>query len=116
MITTSKGHKWSKTDEGWRDEQTGLVWLPVEPGTHTHNKALKLQNDTKRLPTLGELRIAWEHDACEVIEDFEDYWYWSSSVHPDYSNLAYVLDGHYGNVYDDYRYNTFNAVRCVRSR
>lgn len=111
MITTKNGFKWSKTEDGWRDEETLLVWLPVEPGRHTHYEALKLQDDSKRLPTIGELRMACEHGACEVIEDFKDYW--SYSICPDNNDYAYKLDGHDGIVYNADR-SSGNKVRMVR--
>jgi len=45
-------------------------------------------------------------------------WFWSSSVHPVYSNSAYRLNGNHGYIYDYNRsnYNYNYAVRCVRSR
>ena len=46
-----------------------------------------------------------------------NYWFWSSSGHPDYSGNAYILVGTYGyidGVY--YRHYSSNAVRCVQSR
>lgn len=53
--------------------------------------------------------------------DLGNKWVWSSSVDPDYSNLAFRLNGlngefdFYNRSADNY-YNIFNAVRCVRSR
>ena len=48
--------------------------------------------------------------------DLGKYWFWSSSVHPDYTFSAYVLNGNNGDVGLDVSsyINDFNAVRCVR--
>lgn len=51
--------------------------------------------------------------------DLGSKWFWSSSVHPDFSSNAYLLvgdDGDIGNVYRSYDYHIVSAVRCVRSR
>lgn len=115
-MKTKSGYKWTKLKSGFRDDQTGLVWLAKESCIHTHEQSLTLQDKTKRLPTIGELRLAWEHEACEVMTDFKDHTYWSSSVHPDVSSYAYGLDGHNGYFYNYYRYHNVSSVRCVRSR
>lgn len=86
-----------------------LIWLDDEPGTYTHKEAMKLENQEKRVPTIGELRIAWEQGI-----KFEDKWYWSSSVHPYYSNNAYVFDGRDGDVDNDYRGVSDVSVRCLK--
>jgi hypothetical protein len=48
--------------------------------------------------------------------DLGDYWFWSSSVHPDYSNFADGLNGYNGGVdyYDRSYDDDYSAVRCVR--
>ena len=48
--------------------------------------------------------------------DLGNLWFWSSSVHPDYSNVAYVLYGYYGFIDGDDRSSGYvsSAVRCVR--
>lgn len=45
-----------------------------------------------------------------------NYFFWSSSVHPDSSNYAYALYGVSGHIYDPSRSYSdyFSAVRCVR--
>ena len=49
--------------------------------------------------------------------DLGNKWFWSSSVHPDDSDFAYVLNGIYGDVYYvDRSFDFNNAVRCVQSR
>ena len=48
--------------------------------------------------------------------DLGNLWFWSSSVHPVYSNDAYNLNGHNGHLYYGYRsyVGVDSAVRCVR--
>lgn len=47
--------------------------------------------------------------------DLEDYWYWSSSVHPKYPDEAYLLSGYVGVITYDSRYHDHDyAVRCVK--
>ena len=48
--------------------------------------------------------------------DLGNYWFWSSSVHPDYSNSAYLLNGFHGYVdyYSRSYASAYGAVRCVR--
>lgn len=105
---------WTKTEDGWRDNRTGLVWLPKEEETYTYGKAKKLENELKRLPTIGELRMAWEHGARDVMGDW-DYWFWSSSPVWGY---PYKVHGFLGdNGYVDNLYRSGNgAVRCVARR
>jgi hypothetical protein len=48
----------------------------------------------------------------QILPGLADNWYWSSSVHPDYSYYAYDFSGNYGDVGFDYR-SFYDAVRCV---
>ena len=48
--------------------------------------------------------------------DLGSFWFWSSSVHPDFSDNAYVLYGDNGGIDGDRGGFDINAVRCVRSR
>ena len=117
-IITSKGHSWQLLSrdffgETWKDVSSGLTWLPKEPGSHSHYDAMKLEIETKRLPTKKEFEQAEEHGIREVLDDI-NHWFWSSSVHPDVSNLAYNFYGRSGYIYyvnRSYDYNV--AVRCV---
>lgn len=87
-----------------------LIWLPDEPGKYTFEEALKLQNEEKRLPTIGELRLAFENGI-----KFADRFYWSSSVHPDYSYNAYYFGGRDGDFYLDLRdFYDHVSVRLVK--
>ena len=46
-----------------------------------------------------------------------NHWFWSSSVHPDFSNFAYDFSGRTGDFgYDGRVYADVNAVRCVARR
>lgn len=52
------------------------------------------------------------------VGDLGNTLFWSSSVHPDYPDYAFLLDGYDGGFYyNSSSYNSyFIAVRCVRSR
>ncbi len=64
-----------------------------------------------RLPTIEELKIAYQHKSKFI--NIQDYWYWSSTIsknHTSYSWLLYFVIG-----YDDFDYQYYNVfVRCVR--
>lgn len=105
---------WTKTKDGWRDNRTGLIWLPKEEGIYTYREAMRLENESKRLPTIGELRMAWEHGARDVMDDW-DHWFWSSSLVSGYPYRAHDFVG--VNGYIDYSYrDLICAVRCVARR
>lgn len=108
---TSKGFKWEMCENGsWKDLSTGLVWLPKEEGKHTHQEAIEKFKDS--LPTIEEFELAEDHGIREVLDDFKDYWFWSASLYPVFSDFARVFNGGSGGSYDDYR-DYDNSVRCV---
>jgi len=45
--------------------------------------------------------------------DLGNNWFWSSSVNPYYSHVAFDLFGGYGYVYDNLRYYSDHAVLCI---
>lgn len=117
-VITSGGHKWQLTErkdgkESWMDLQTNLTWLDKEDGNFNHYEAMEKFGD--KIPTKEMWEEAEKHNVREVLPNM-DYWFWSSSVHPDYSDYAYVLNGYNGDIYDYYRsdYSSYSAVRCVR--
>lgn len=88
-----------------------LIWLDDEPGVYSHEQAMKLENEEKRLPTIGELRMAWEQGL-----KFKRARYWSSSIDLDYTSDAYYFFGDSGRIGFGYiyGYGDFGLVRCVR--
>lgn len=112
IIKTKTGHKWKIYKNGKAKDMHpgGLTWFPKKPKTYTYDKVLKLENKSKRLPTIGELRIAWERGLSEVFKD-NDCWFWSSSENNSYG--AWFFYGNYGFVYYGSRDYVDYSVRCV---
>ncbi len=52
----------------------------------------------------------------EVLPNMKYRWFWSSSLHPGYSDYAYVFNGDYGDVDDHIRSYSGYFVRCVAGR
>jgi len=122
LVHSVSGHRWKFIEyydgdkEKWMDVQTGLVWCDVEDDTMTHYKAIELFNtDDKRLPTKEEWEEAEKHEIRFVLPNFNNKWFWSSSVHPDYSYYAYIFDGRGGDFVFD-RFNGWVSVRCISSK
>jgi len=91
------------------------IWLPEEKQKMTWEKAMEKfgpgKHPDKVLPTIGQLRRAWEKGI-----KFNDKNYWSSSVHPDFSIFAYVFDGRNGVIDVGYRGYVYVSVRCVSTK
>lgn len=51
----------------------------------------------------------------QVLPNLSDRWFWSSSVYPNVSDVAYFFYGRYGYIYNYYRKYNY-AVRCVVDR
>lgn len=96
---------------GTLDPKTGLIWLPEESGTYTYDEAVeKFNTPEKRLPTIGELRTAWENGI-----KFKNKWYWSSSLRAGHSDLGYDFhggDGDFGHIAN----YSGGLVRCIAVR
>jgi len=124
LVHSVSGHRWKFIEyydgdkEKWMDVQTGLVWCDVEDDTMTHYKAIELFNtDDKRLPTKEEWEEAEKHEIRFVLPNFNNKWFWSSSVHPDYYNCAYIFVGRDGHINNGNRYFDFyHSVRCISSK
>lgn len=116
-LVTSKLFLWKKTKKGYIDSVTGLLWYEKEPKKYSYDDAMKEFNNIKRLPTKLEWEEAENHGIREIFDDFKDDYFWSSSVHPDYSDYAYDFDGRYGVIYYVYdRAYYDHSVRCVAAR
>lgn len=118
IVITLKGFKFelvesSSAGESWKDLQTGLIWLPQEDGRYDFHQAIEKFGD--RLPTINEFELAELHGFREIVP-FKNEWYWSSSVHPNFTDLAFIFNGGNGYVsYGSRNYNVF-SVRCVSGR
>lgn len=114
LVKTKKGFVWQLLDTTgiWRDQTSMRIWLPEEPGKYNHHDAMKLETDSKRLPTKEEFEKAKEHGIREIL-DMSGKWFWSASVHPNLSDYAYFFCGGGGYVGYDYRSDDYYSVRCV---
>jgi hypothetical protein len=117
VVETSKGFEFELMErkfgdkEAWKDLTSGVTWYDVEDGKYNHHDALKRFKD--ELPTKEEFEEAEKHGFREVLQNIKDRWFWSSSVHPDYSDVAFVFVGSSGGVGIYYRDSLNGSARCV---
>jgi len=123
LVQSASGHEWKFIEyydgdkEKWMDMKTGLVWYDVEDGMMNHRKAIELFNtDDKRLPTKEEWEEAEKHEIRFVLPNFDNMWFLSSSVHPGFSNVAYVFSGRDGDIVTGLRDVAGYSVRCISSK
>ena len=96
----------------WADS-TGLIWYPAIEGTYNFDQAnLKAKELGLRLPTIEEFRQAEKEGIRKKFSDFQDKYFWSSSVSSDYRDFAWFFYGSVGYTYDYYR-SYVVSVRCV---
>jgi len=92
------------------------IWLSEEKEQTTYIQAMEKfgpgKHPDKVLPTIGQLRRAWE----KGIKFAPSRLYWSSSVDPCLSRVAYYFSGRYGYVGYGYRDDDVNSVRCISSK
>jgi len=110
--TTSSGHTWSMTENGWLDESSGLVWkCEDEEGTYTYDDAIAKFGES--LPTKEEWELAEKHGVREVLS-LDRKFYWSASVHSFSRSNAWFFYSLYGNVLIAYRFITYSVRLIVR--
>lgn len=117
VVITSKGYKFKlvsreNNKEEWLDLESNLIWGDVEPGKYTY--AESIERFGSNLPTREQFEEVEERGFIEVMSDFKDRWFWSSSVHPFDASLAYFFYGSFGYVDVDDR-SSLGSVRCVRA-
>jgi hypothetical protein len=115
----------SRTKEGkevHKDLLTGLIWSDRLQNVMTHYSAenachsllsevAKIGSVTWRLPNIEEYKEAEKNGIRKALPNM-NYWFWSSSVHRSYSNVAWVFLGGDGNT-DLGNRNFYGSVRCV---
>lgn len=112
-ITTSTGHKWTKTATHWKDESSGLLWELEPRGNMTWGDAMKFCKDNNvKMPTRHQWSEAFGHGIQEVLEDTNEKFFWSASSVSGGRNYAWVFLGDGGYVSYNVRFNTF-SVRCL---
>jgi hypothetical protein len=67
---------------------------------------------TWRLPSIEEYKKAEKNGIREALPNM-NYWFWSSSVRPDFSIVARLFDGENGNIYSYFSRDNDESVRCV---
>jgi len=103
-------YTWKISEDGHAyDCATGLLWFTKEKGEHNFEQAMTFEDQYKRLPTVGELKMAWERGLSEVFKD-NNCWFRSSSEN-DYG-YAWYFNGSVGRVAGGYR-DSDSSVRCV---
>lgn len=109
---------WTKHELGWIDNLTGLLWHSEFQTKINHYDAEKWASEQgKRLPTQEEFVEAEKH-GVRVLKDmaWKDHWFWSSSLYPGHSDVAYGFYGGNGSAYDLVTRNDSTgsvAARCV---
>lgn len=113
---TRKCFVWTHiANDSWKDETSGLIWLPKENGLYNHYQALEKETETNKIPTKKELEEAEKHGIREIF-NMECKWFWSASVHPSFSYYAYGFSGDSG-VIDFFSRGSYDgSVRCVAGR
>ncbi|MGE3610356.1 MAG: DUF1566 domain-containing protein [Bacteriovoracaceae bacterium] len=119
LVTRSKDFK-----EVHKEVSTGLLWSDRLPSTMTQYSAEKackadlkevagIAGVTWRLPSKEEYEQAEKSGIRKVLPNM-NYWFWSSSVHRDYSYDAWLFSGVFGGTGGDYYRNSYIfSVRCV---
>lgn len=109
-VITSKGFTFTRTEDGWRDDETGLVWHYSTYWRGTHYEAQKKFGD--KLPSKEQFEEAEKHGFREVLE-IKSGWFWSSSVVPFNDDSAYDFVGYDGGIGNYYRSFINEAALCV---
>lgn len=118
-VITSKGFTFVLLDdkdgkETWLDLVSKLKWYDIEQGLFTYDQALRQFNSkNRRLPTIEEFREAHEHGIIEILPNIDAYVFWSSSVHSNSTDFAFVFYGNFVVVFYVYRNVKYGSVRCV---
>lgn len=111
QVKTRKGFIFLKVGEDiWKDETSGLIWLPQEAGKYTYDDLLELQNESKRLPTKQEFEEAEKHGIKQII-DMENNWFWSISYDLDFPYYPYNFNGDFDDEYQLY----YGSIICVKA-
>lgn len=128
---TSQGFEFVRVEKGWKDKKSGKTWFDEMSKDINQYDAVTTCNDKgQSLPSGWPARLngkngfpnydsdfvaAEKHGIREVFKDMKDRWFWSSSVRPDGTFIAYGFIGVSGYVGYGNRYfhNSFGSARCV---
>ena len=100
--------QWELTPEYALDKRTGIKWFKaIDKKKYTYEEAIAKYGD--KLPTKEEYEEAEKHGIRFVLDDFEDKYYWSSSVYSSNRNYSWHFYGTNGNVFLLLRNNNYWA-------
>jgi len=103
---------WELHEDYALDKRTGIKWYKAtDKKKYTYEEAIEKYKDS--LPTKEEFEEAEKHGIRMVLEDFNNKWYWSSSVYSNNRAYSWYFNGTYGLVIYNYRFNYYNWARCV---
>jgi len=119
VCVTSKGAKFKRVaranfGEAWQDE-AGQIWSDRIGSANQYDAIDKCKVIEGRLPSKDDFERGEVNGIREVLPNMKGHWFWSSSVRPSGSDLAYVFNGNNG-VIDYFSRNFDFSVRCVGSR
>lgn len=111
--------------EVWKDTKSGLIWSDRLDKTYSQYNALNACSDYSTmnargnleyvsfsLPSKADFETAENDGIREVLPNMKDHYFWSSSVFPYDSYVAYGFGGSYSGFVAGFRSNG-NSVRCV---
>ena len=110
--------RFEKTDDGYLDIHTGLIWKEKdEPGDFKYKKAMKLNSNAWRLPTIKELLAIVDcasYQPATRLSNIKSSLYWSSTPGAMFSDNAWSTD--FSGNGDSSKYDRGNKllVRLVR--
>jgi len=103
--------QWELTEDYALDKRTDIKWYKaIDTKQYTCEEAREEYGS--RLPTKEEYETAEKHGIRMVLEDFNDKWYWSSSVYSNNRLYSWNFYGPYGYVNFNYRSSNYWA-RCI---
>jgi len=103
--------QWELTKDYALDKRTNIKWYKaIDTKQYTYKEVMEKYGNS--LPTKEEYEEAEKHGIRFVLEDFEDKWYWSSSVSSNNRVNSWNFFGTNGNVFNVSRNNNYWA-RCV---
>ena len=122
--------------EVWKDSKSGLLWGDAQDKRYTHYNAVALSNgkviresacksDEGKaanaqisekafgIPKKSEFEMAEKNGIREVVPNMRDELFWSASIHPIISDLAFIFVGNRSTGGHEIRHGYHHSVRCV---
>lgn len=103
---------YSHRDAVHLDSKGNVTGEPACRSNEGKTASAGIQDKSFGVPTIEEIMQAEKNGIREVLPNMWGRWFWSSSVYPHLSGVAYFFSGFNGRVDTGFRVNT-NSVRCV---